>query len=843
MDAAWQDLRFALRSLTKARSFAAAAVLVFALGIGINTALFSVVNALFFRPMPVQQPEELAYLYMWQTGSEPFFPAEAYRDFRDHNRVFAAIALTTRMPLTLTHDDQTQSLSGEAATASYFDTLGVRPAIGRLFQPSDDDGSSTEYSIVLSDRVFRRVFGGDPRVVGTTVRICCRRARGYNELEGHFTIVGVAPPEFRGFAATGNPWTPSDFWITQAHAFGVAIGGGQPVARLKRGITFEQAREAVRIQGRSVNEALRLALKPEQWNERLASRRYDAERAVDVRTPFNPRANVVSPRLLAATVVVIAIVLVIAIANIAGLLLSRGVTRTSETAVRLVLGAGWWRIVRQLVSEAALLALAGGVCGLVIAYWLLFVVQAYMPERYALDVTIDHRVLGFTFAICIAAGMLTGLPPAFQAMRIDLLTALPGIAARAGRAVRSRLRRWVVVPQVALSLVLLIVAGLYVRALMHVELGEVGYRTESRVLLRIGWRLSYGDRSMPTEEQRAERARAYYRQLTARLDALSGVSSVAVTNSLPMDIRPYGTVVVSREDFFAGRRAGVDVVYDAIGSGYFGTMDIRIAKGRDFDGRELRPWAPEPVAIVNESLARRLWPGQDPLGRYLAIDPDKQTDGKIQWREVVGVVNDTRTILDNEAATPFVYVPQGQEWRPYVNYVVARVADAAQVQAIQDLKRAVTGADPLAEVYSVQTLDQIVAELLYPRRMAAAVLSAAGLIGLLLAMVGLYGVMSYSVAQRVHEMGVRVTLGARRIDLVNLVIREGVTIALLGSLAGFGLTYAAVRLASGLLGAPGLDVLTLVVVPLMLLAVVVLACYVPARRASRVDPQESLRAL
>jgi predicted permease len=854
MDALRHDLTSAFRSLKKARGFTAVAVLVFALGIGINTALFSIVNGIFFRPLPVAAPDRLAYVYLYSLNNSPM-PAvggTAYEAFHDHSTTFAATTLTSRTAGALTVNDQTESVQGEQVTANYFDLLGVRAALGRTFRADDDVVTSGSFAIVISHRLWLRLFDADPDVVGRNVRLCCRSVftnGGLVESDAAFTVVGVAPPEFRGIPGGSSPWTYTDFWATFAHATDRPIGAGLLVARLKDGATHEQATAEVRIQGAALLEERAIRSKPETA-ELIRRQRYDALRATAVRTPFDPDAVLVPQPLVAAIVIVVALVLFIAGANIAGLLTSRGVTRIGETAIRLVLGASSLRVIRQLLAETLLMALSGGILGLIVASWLLALFRTYTPNRFSIDVPIDARVLVFTTALCVAAGIVTGLAPALQALRIDIPSALPGIAMRTTRGIHARLRHWVVVPQVALCLVLLVAAGLHVRALMHIELADVGYDVRDRIMLQIGRRSPPGEnRFNPTlQDERAERTRVFYRQVLARTQSVTATAGVALASRLPMNSGFGGTDVIAQDDYLDGVRAGVDSARTAIGPGYFATMGIRLVRGRDFDERELPPagtwWSAAPVAIVSETLANRLWSGKDPLGRFLALDvAEDSKDGKIVWHEVIGIVDDTDPVLRREGDAPYVYVALGQQWMPSVNLVVTHAGSDSE-RLVTDLKRAVTGADSFAEVYGVRTLEQVVADLLYPRRLAAAILTAAGLIGLLLAAIGLYGVVSYSVARRVHEMGVRTTLGASRLDIIRLVVGDGLRTSLIGSLAGFALTYVGVRLTSNVVGAiPAVDVAVLVTVPLVLLGVIVLACYIPARRAARVDPLESLRAL
>jgi predicted permease len=564
--------------------------------------------------------------------------------------------------------------------------------------------------------------------------------------------------------------------------------------------------------------------------------------ASDVRMPDDPTKAVIPTRLAAALTIVVLMVLLVAVSNIAGILMARGIGRSSEIAVRRVLGAGGLRIARQLVTESLLLAAAGGLLGLLLAHWLLALFHAFTPLQYAIDASIDWRVVLFAIATCALCGVLVGLAPAAQAIRLNILPALANAGQTTTRQARQRLRHGIVLPQVALSVVLLLVAGVYVRALMRVELADPGYTTANVSVVSTALRSLPGERpgAMGDEaEVRAERLRRYYQQLLARLEALPGVTA-AITDELPLRPAPAeaSLLVTPYEDYEPGG-AGQATLRTNVSPGYFQTMGMRVLQGRDFDARDTR--AMPRVGIISASLAARLWPGRAAIGRTAAI-MSTWPGSKPEAFDIVGVVNDVQPVLHDTGQSPYVYFAMGQQWQPSSGVVVARSPDPQS--AMQQVKAAIAGADPFAEAFRTRTLTQMIAEILYPRRIAAAVLFASGLIALLLASVGLYGVMSYSVAQRLGEIGVRRALGAESRDIARLVIGEGLKVAAVGSFAGLALGYAAIRITSSrFLALPQLDLVTLVAVPLLLSAVVVLACRLPARRATRVDPMDVLRQL
>jgi predicted permease len=543
-------------------------------------------------------------------------------------------------------------------------------------------------------------------------------------------------------------------------------------------------------------------------------------------------------------------VLLIASANIAGLLLARGVTRTGEVAVRRAMGAGGARLARQLVTESVLLTTLGGALGLAVAWNLVELFKRMTPSRFAFDVALDWRVLAFAALVCAVTGVLVGLAPALQALRVNVLEAL-GSGIVGSRTARGSIRRWVVIPQIGLSLVLLLVAGVHVRALMRIELTDRGYQTSDGFVVSIGrWepRMDPFARAQMTPDERrqqqeddARKMRDFNRNVLERVADLPGVSSVAIAASLPHssyapELRPLATKL----PLAGGAPAEAGAIRSVVSDDYFDVMDMRLVRGRSFDGRDslYRP----KVAIVSESLESELGQGQPLVGRHVGFQ-DAQ-DGNVEWLEVVGVVGDVRPVLDDRPPLPVVYVSLMQQWQGTARNLIVRGYGGDATALADPVKRAVVGADAFAEAYGARTMEQIVAEILYPRRLAAGILGTAGVIGLTLASIGLYGVVSFSVARRRREIGIRATLGASRRDILALILREGAVVAGIGCAAGLALGVLALRLTAGLIpDLPTVDVLAFVAVPAALTLVVLAACYVPARRAARVDPAEVLRSL
>jgi putative ABC transport system permease protein len=554
-------------------------------------------------------------------------------------------------------------------------------------------------------------------------------------------------------------------------------------------------------------------------------------------------------RLTLAMTVVVGIVLLVTAANAAGMLLARGVTRSGELAVRLVLGATGRRIARQLVIEGMLLSVTAGAFGLMLARWLIQLFRSYTPERFAVAVSLDASAWIFTALLCAVTGGLVSIAPAVQSLRLNLTASLPGVASAVRPRARGRLRYGVVIPQIALSLMLLVVASLHLRTLLTIEMEDLGYSTSDAVVVNLALRPTPDQRirirqpSPQAEARFAERSRLFYRQLLTRIQPADGSEHVALASRLPLSFHQGRSnyAAVSHDAFLAGGTNGPGTEVMQVSPGYFRAMNMRLTDGRDFDERDSERAAK--TAIVSERLAAELWPGRRAIGHTVAAMSAWNGPGqRIEWLEVVGVVNEVRPILQDNGATPYIYLPMSQQWRPTVACVVSRTAGAPA--AVQRIRAAVPAADPFADVTQVQSMAQIAGGILYPRRLAAAVLGASAAIALVLASIGLYSVVSYSVAQRTHEIGVRTALGARRADILRMIVRDSIGAAAAGGAVGFVLSYLALRLTANLfVNMPGLDATTLILVPLALAGVVALACYVPARRALAVDPMDALRTL
>lgn len=829
LDSVAQDVRYGVRTLARNPAFSAVAVLVLALGTGVTTALFSIVYAVYFRPLPVQSPDELVYIYARITSGR--FPAHAistrvYDRIAADGRAFVALTAHSRGGGIMTIDGSDESLAGELVLGNYFDVLGVRAQLGRTLTPREDDPANPDRAIVLSHAFWQRRFKSDPNIIGRAVLLA----------ERTFTIVGVIEPGFKGLS---DPWNPIDFWVTlaQRQENVPALRRGQfsvfPIARLRPGVTLDQARAIVA----SHDEELQRGYAPS------ARVRHLLLPASAVRMPFAPEGKIVSARMAGALLALIAVVLAIAAANVAGILMARGVGRRGEIGVRMAIGAAGTRVMRQLLTESLLLAVAGGLAGWFVSWALLELFRASTPAQFAMDAPMDVRVFFFTAGVCALVGLVVGIGPALQASRVDVLSALGGGTMAITRRTRLRFRYGIVVPQVALSLVLLLVAGVYLKDLLRIERTNLGFSTRGSIVVRY-WLQGPTPGLAPTTDQRmleerhAERTRNFYRNVTQRFETMPQLSMASLSDGVPTNYGSWRAWSVMTNDGGAASRA-TDRAF--ISPRYFDVMGMRVLRGRPFDERDTTT-SPK-VAILSAQLAQALWPDGNALGRSVALTGVGTTPKPDEWREVVGIVNDVAPVLQDLGDNPYIYMPMSQEWRVFGYTAIARPS-SDQAAAIDAVISAIKGADLGVRITGVRTMEQAVGDILYPRRLAAAILTACSAIGLLLACIGLYGVVAYSMAQRQKEIGIRAALGAETRDIVRLVIGEGLAVLAAGSVIGFALSMLALPLVSNLvIPVPGPNALLLIGVPMLLGLIVLLACSLPARRASKVNPVDVLRAL
>jgi putative ABC transport system permease protein len=792
------DLRHGLRLIGRAPGFAATALATLALGIGANTAIYSAVDATLLRPLPYDDPDRLVMVWedMSHLGFAANTPAPAnYFDWKARNQVFTDMAATRGSTANLTSDGPPEQVIGRRVTANFFDLLGVRPLLGRTFT-ADDDRTAPPI-VVLSYGLWQRRYGGEPSAIGTSI-VMSGMTR---------TIVGVMPPQFSFRGRDVDFWLPAPFTPAET-----AVRGSHflnVVARLRDGVTVERAAEDMR------SVAAALAREYPDTNNRVGA----------VVIPVRDDLLGSTRRALIVLMAAAGCVLLIACANLASLLLSRAVARRSELAVRAALGAGWTRLVRQLVAESMVLALAGGLLGLALAPAAMQVVGSLIPPAYPNEAParIDASLLLFTLGLSLATGLIFSIVPAFQAARVTLTDALQqgGRSASGGRGFA---RDTLVVAQVAVALVLLVGAGLMIRTLANLNATDLGFRPSGLLTMRT---------TLPPARYPTEAARlAFYDRVLGRVRELPGVENAAFVSVLPFFSR--GNTTGYRIEGIAVEQ-GQDVVYRTGTPGHLQTLGVALIEGRLPEERDMA--AAPPVAVVNETFARMYF------GRNSALGHRVQFGGpQAPWRTIVGVVGDVRERGFDLGMKPGAYVPWVQmnnAWTPE-QLVVRSSGDPAALAG--SIRAIVASVDPAQPVAAVRTMDEVVDEAIVGRRQQATLLGAFAGLALLLASVGLYGVLAYSVTSRRREIGVRLALGATRATVVRTVVVRGLALTVAGLAAGAVLAAMAVRgMQTMLYGVEGGDPATFAAVVGLLAAVALAACAIPAYRAARLDPMAVLR--
>ncbi len=816
MTSLFLDLRYCLRLIVRKPALTAFTVISLAFGIGVNTAIFTLVNAVLLRDTPIVRPQEVVEVYTSSSDGFPYSTSSVpdYLDFRvAGDEVFSGLAAHQVYPLTYDDGESTELLMGEIVSGNLFDVLGIAAAHGRMFLPEEDGVPNSRAVAVLGHTFWQRRFGGDPGVLGRTLK-----------LNGTmFTVVGMAPPSFKGMF----PALSMDLWIPLGINDQIAVEpeleerGRRSLflkGRLRSGVTREQAEARLDL------VAERLGKEHPRTNEgRTVS--LVPVREVVINPGFDDKILGAAGFLMA----IVGMVLLIACSNIANLFLAQASTRRRELAVRLSLGSSRFRLIRQLLTESLLISTGAGLLSLVIAVWstrLLLSLQPPIPLPLSLDLGFDVRVFGFALVLSVLSGVFCGLAPALQASRGDLIPALKAGAEVAGHGPRRfGLRNLLVVTQVAVSMLLLIGTGLFARSLIKAQQIDPGFSLRQGVVASLMPELG-GAYQGPQLE-------VFYRQVSEKARALPGVDSAALAEFLPL-----GLQAQNRSVYFAGEElpAGEDappIDTMAIGPGYFETLGINLLHGRDFTTSDSAE-APG-VVIVNETLARRAWPGEDPLGKRLRFSDRPEAP----FYEVVGVTRDGKYRTLGEAPRPFVYTSHTQQQSFMMSLILASRNEARSVELLRQM---LVELDPNLPIFEIKTISRHLEVGLLMPRMVASLLGAMGLLGLLLASLGIYAVVAHSVVRRTHELGVRMALGADRGDVLRAVMREGMILvgigALLGVVSGLVVTRA---LGSLLYGVAADDPMTYGAVVLFLILVAGLANFLPARRATGLDPIRALR--
>jgi predicted permease len=824
------DARFAVRWLRKSPGFTLVAVASLAIGIGFNTALFAIVDAVLFKPLPVAAPNRLVDVFTSDSTGTVEFSTSSYPDYQDlsaQNDVFDGLVGYSPMFAALNLDGRSRLAMGEIVTGNYFQVFGVGAALGRTILPSDDLAGAPRV-VMVSRRYWVRELGSAPDAVGRFLRI-----RGQS-----YTIVGVAPASFNGMV----PILAPEMWIPAAASLDVEPVGMHDAmpsptgttrldrradrwlfmrGRLKPGRTIEQARANLTLL------ASRLAADNPLTNK---DRRIAVKPTSDVH--FHPQLDPAVVPIAAALMVVVGLVLLIACANVASMLLARASARHKEIGIRLAIGAGRGRLMRQLITEAVVLSLLGAVAGTVLAWWITSVVASLslpLPIPLAFDLRIDGRVLAFTLGATFLAALCAGLAPAFQATKPSLIADLRGEVTgtqAAGR--RWTVRDGLVAAQMAITALLLVVAALLTRSFIAAQRTNPGFAVN---------RLAVVSTDASTLQYTADQSQRFFDDAIVKVSAIPGVESAALATRVPMQLNAN-----TWEIWVPGRHQpgahGDTVQVTTVSPEYFRTMGVGIVEGRAFTADD-RADTPK-VAIVNETLARTVWPGQSAIGKIF-----RTRGGVGPAFEIVGVSANHKVLTLSEAPTPFLQIPRAQRLGPYSAIVARTKGDASAL--LRDMRQALLSLNPNVVFIENQTMEMEVDATLFPMRASAWLVSGVGLVAMLLAAIGLYGVIAYSVARRTKEIGIRVALGARPGEVVGLVMRQGLLVAIAGLAAGCVVTgliaVAAARAIAGVLYSVSVsDPFSWLGAETLLLGVSALANLVPAWRASRVDPTEALRS-
>jgi predicted permease len=809
-----QDVRYAARMLLKKPGFTLIAIVTLGLGIGANTTILGMLDALLLRPLPgIAEQERLVQIGTTNNGRGFDSVSYAdYRDYRDQNSTFVGIAAESEQQFHLGTEKTAARIKGALVTGNYFEVFTVKAAQGRLIEPSEAEIEGANPVAVISERLWLNQFDADASVLGQTI-----------SLNSHpYTIIGVAA-EFKGSSPLdektdvwipitmwrhGNPWMVKlgVDWLNNRGSDFVMLYG-----RLKPGVTVEQAQVDLST----------IAQRLEQTYPNTNAKR---GAQVFARLGWSPADGPELQQFFGIQFAIVGIVLVIACANIAGLMLARTAERQKEIGVRLALGAGRWRVVRQLLTESTLLALLGGLFALVVAAWLTDGLRSMLPNdnidmRDQLEFALDWRILSFTCGLSVLTGLVFGLAPSLQFSKMNLLPSLKEASGSFSRKSRTRLRSALVIAQIALSVILLVSAGLCVRTLQNALAIKLGFATDNLLTARV---------DLGRQNYSEAQGQLFYQQLLERSVSLPGVEAASLASLVPLQgTSMSNSVSVNGQDQF-------DIRYSIVTPEYLDTMRIPLLLGRRFVQQD--NIASPRVAIINETFARSAWPNENPIGRFFEWK-DRSGDLRI---EVIGVARDATSQDLFQSPPRIAYFPLSQKYDGGMTLHLRSAIKPEQLVAA--VQREVRALDSKLPIYNVRTLDQYRRDALFEKRLQAVLISGFGLLALALASLGLYGVLSFSVAERRHEIGIRMALGASARDVLRLVVSQGIGLIMIGIGLGVAGALVATRVLTAILfGVSPNDPLTFISISLLLTSVALLACYLPARRATNVDPMIALR--
>lgn len=792
-----QDIQYGIRALVKRPAFTAALVLILALGIGANTAMFSTINSILLRPLPFEDPARL--VTVWETVPQKGFDkstisAPTFAQWQTQNTVFEQMAIYAADTQVLTGAGEPERIPSAQVSPNFFSVLGVQPTLGRTFA-AEENQPGRDHVAMLSHSLWQRRFNSDQSVIGRTLVLS----------NANYTVVGILPQNFQ-FIEPAEIWSPLSTEDERQNCD--ACPFFTVIARLKKDQSLEQARAGMTVLAGQLQQQ-------QQEPKGVNLIKLEDHLVAGVRR---------SLLILLATV---SFVLLIACINVANLLLARTGERQKEFAVRAAMGATRLRLIRQLIIESVIVALLGGVLGLALARWCMVVVSALIPQGVLHDpIVLDLRVLGFTFLLSLLTGIVFGLIPAIQASKVEFNELLKDNArGSTGGVHHTYLRRLTIISEVALSLLLLVGAGLMIKSFLQLQRTSPGFKPDNLLTARVF--LNADD--YPGPQQKA----AFFQQALQQLETIPGVQSVGATTTLPLSGANM-TFKFSVDGQVAKASAEkVPAQYRAISPNYFRTMGVALIQGREFTDND-QSNAPG-VVVINETLARRAFPAGDALGKHITI-----TYGKPTSREIVGIVGDVKHLRLNEEAKPEMYVPYSQNPWAFMTFVMRTEVPPNDLVSV--LRQRIWSVNKNQPIDKILTMNQILYESVAQPRLSAFLLGVFAALAFLLSAVGIYGVMSYLVSQRTHEMGIRMALGARSADIFKLVIKQGMTNVLFGIVVGLILSLIATRILAGLLyGISATDPVTIIQASLLLAGTALLACVIPARQATRSDPLTALR--